>query len=288
METQDKIGLDERINEAFQPISSFWEGLILHEFFGTGIPTIIFLLVGGAAFFTFYFGFINIRGFGLSLKTVMGRYDSLDEKRSNNGEVSHFQALATAVSGTVGNGNIAGVAMAIAIGGPGATFWMILCGLLGMSSKFVECTLGVKYRDVGSDGTVYGGPMYYLSKGLKERGFAKLGKVLAVTFAILCIGASFGGGNAAQSNQAALQMVSLFGISGGGRTIIGIIMMIVVGIIIIGGIKRIASVTEKIVPFMAGIYVLACLYIIFSNLSFVDDAFAMIINQAFAHSAAVG
>ena len=170
METQDKIGLDERINEAFQPISSFWEGLILHEFFGTGIPTIIFLLVGGAAFFTFYFGFINIRGFGLSLKTVMGRYDSLDEKRSNNGEVSHFQALATAVSGTVGNGNIAGVAMAIAIGGPGATFWMILCGLLGMSSKFVECTLGVKYRDVSEDGVVYGGPMYYLGKGFKEKG----------------------------------------------------------------------------------------------------------------------
>ncbi len=229
MEIQDKIGLDERINEAFQPISSFWEGLILHEFFGTGIPTIILLLVGGAIFFTFYFGFINIRGFGLSLKTVMGRYDDLDEKRSNNGEVSHFQALATAVSGTVGNGNIAGVAMAIAIGGPGATFWMILCGLIGMSTKFVECTLGVKYRDVGSDGTVYGGPMYYLSKGLKERGFAKLGKALAVIFAILCIGASFGGGNAAQSNQAALQMVSLFGITGGGaRTFIGIIMMKVI------------------------------------------------------------
>ena len=152
--------------------------------------------------------------------------------------------------------------MAIAIGGPGATFWMILCGLLGMSSKFVECTLGVKYRDVGSDGTVYGGPMYYLSKGLKERGFGRLGKILAVIFAILCIGASFGGGNAAQSNQAALQMVSLFGLSGGSaRTIVGIIMMIVVGIIIIGGIKRIASVTEKIVPFMAGMYVIACLYI---------------------------
>ena len=185
--------------------------------------------------------------------------------RSHKNMISFiFQALATAVSGTVGNGNIAGVAMAIAIGGPGATFWMILCGLIGMSTKFVECTLGVKYRDVGSDGTVYGGPMYYLSQGLKERGFAKLGKVLAVTFAILCIGASFGGGNAAQSNQAALQMVSLFGISGGGaRTMIGIIMMIVVGVIIIGGIKRIASVTEKIVPFMAGMYVLACLYIIF-------------------------
>ena len=289
MTLQDNLGIDERINEAFQPISNFWEALILHEFFGTGIPTIIFLLVGGAAFFTLYFGFINIRGFGLSIRTVMGRYDGLDKKRKGSGEVSHFQALATAVSGTVGNGNIAGVAMAIAIGGPGATFWMILCGLLGMSSKFVECTLGVKYRDVGPDGTIYGGPMYYLSKGLKERGFEKLGKVLAVIFAILCIGASFGGGNAAQSNQAALQMVSLFGLTGGSaRTIVGIVMMVVVGVIIIGGIKRIASVTEKIVPVMAGMYVLACLYIILMNLSFVDDALAMIVNGAFAPTAAVG
>ena len=283
------MGIDERINEAFQPISSFWEALILHEFFGTGIPTIIFLLVGGATFFTFYFGFINIRRFGLAIKTVMGRHDDLEDDRSHKGEVSHFQALATAVSGTVGNGNIAGVAMAIAIGGPGATFWMILCGLLGMSTKFVECTLGVKYRDVDSDGTVYGGPMYYLSKGLKERGFAKLGKTLAVIFAILCIGASFGGGNAAQSNQAAMQLVDSFGMTGGNaRTIIGVIMMVVVGIIIIGGIKRIASVTEKVVPFMAGMYVIACLYIIIINFSLVDDAFGMIIGQAFSPSATVG
>ena len=283
------MGIDERINEAFQPISSFWEALILHEFFGTGIPTIIFLLVGGATFFTFHFGFINIRRFGLAIKTVMGRHDDLEDDRSHKGEVSHFQALATAVSGTVGNGNIAGVAMAIAIGGPGATFWMILCGLLGMSTKFVECTLGVKYRDVDSDGTVYGGPMYYLSKGLKERGFAKLGKTLAVIFAILCIGASFGGGNAAQSNQAAMQLVDSFGMTGGNaRTIIGVIMMVVVGIIIIGGIKRIASVTEKVVPFMAGMYVIACLYIIIINFSLVDDAFGMIIGQAFSPSATVG
>mgnify|MGYP006137558737 FL=1 len=283
------MGIDERINEAFQPISSFWEALILHEFFGTGIPTIIFLLVGGATFFTFHFGFINIRRFGLAIKTVMGRHDDLEDDRSHKGEVSHFQALATAVSGTVGNGNIAGVAMAIAIGGPGATFWMILCGLLGMSTKFVECTLGVKYRDVDSDGTVYGGPMYYLSKGLKERGFAKLGKTLAVIFAILCIGASFGGGNAAQSNQAAMQLVDSFGMTGGNaRTIIGVIMMVVVGIIIIGGIKRIASVTEKVVPFMAGMYVIACLYIIILNFSLVDDAFGMIIGQAFSPSATVG
>ena len=217
--------------------------------------------------------------------------DAVDtiKDESQDGEVSHFQALATAVSGTVGNGNIAGVALAIAIGGPGATFWMILCGLIGMSTKFVECTLGVKYRDMGEDGTVYGGPMYYLTKGLKERGFARMGRFLAVTFALLCIGASFGGGNAAQSNQAAMQLVSSFGMEGGSaRTIIGVIMMIFVGIIIIGGIKRIASVTEKIVPFMALLYVGACLYIIFTNLSFVDNAFAMIFTQAFNPQAGLG
>ncbi len=218
-------GLDDKINEAFTPIANWWEALILHNFPGTEIPTIIFLLVGGALFFTIYFGFVNIRHFSTAINTVRGKYDFFDKKKSKNniqklndseeGEVSHFQALATAVSGTVGNGNIAGVALAIAVGGPGATFWMILCGLLGMSTKFVECTLGVKYRDVGEDGTVYGGPMYYLTKGLKERGFEKIGKILAVIFALLCIGASFGGGNAAQSNQAAMQLVGSFGMTGG-------------------------------------------------------------------------
>ena len=279
---QEKLGIDERINEAFQPISNFWEGLILHEFFGTGIPTIILLLVGGAAFFTLYFGFINIRGFGLSIRTVMGRYDGLDEKRKGSGEVSHFQALATAVSGTVGNGNIAGVALAIALGGPGATFWMIICGLLGMSTKFVECTLGVQYRDIGEDGTVYGGPMYYLSKGLKEKGFAKLGKVMAVLFAVFCIGGSFGGGNAAQSNQATIVLKDLFGLEySGAGAIIGVVLAMLVGVIIIGGIKRIASVTEKVVPFMAVLYIIACLYIIFSNYSLIDDALGLIITEAF-------
>jgi AGCS family alanine or glycine:cation symporter len=222
---------------------------------------------------------------------VRGKYDEVDDHSSDGeeGEVSHFQALATAVSGTVGNGNIAGVALAIAIGGPGATFWMILCGLIGMSTKFVECTLGVKYRDVGEDGTIYGGPMYYLTKGLEERGFARLGKTLAVIFAVLCIGASFGGGNAAQSNQAAMQLVDSFGMTGGNaRTIIGLIMMVVVGIIIIGGIKRIAQVTEKVVPLMALMYILACLYIIITNISFIDDAFGMIFSQAFNPQAGLG
>ena len=306
---QDR-GLDDRINEAFTPIADWWGAVVLHNFPGTSIPTIIFLLVGGAMFFTIYFGFINLRRFPLAINVVRGKFDNVDhhdvnqkakvnvvdgdvvdtiKDESKDGEVSHFQALATAVSGTVGNGNIAGVALAIAIGGPGATFWMILCGLIGMSTKFVECTLGVKYRDVGEDGTVYGGPMYYLTKGLRERGFARLGRFLAVVFALLCIGASFGGGNAAQSNQAAMQLVSSFGMEGGSaRTIIGMLMMIFVGIIIIGGIKRIASVTEKIVPFMALLYVGACLYIILSNFSFVDDAFAMIFTQAFNPQAGLG
>ena len=303
-------GLDDRINEAFTPIADWWGAVVLHNFPGTSVPTIIFLLVGGALFFTIYFGFINLRRFPLAINVVRGKFDHVDHQvvdqkaavnvvdgdtvdtikdESKDGEVSHFQALATAVSGTVGNGNIAGVALAIAIGGPGATFWMILCGLIGMSTKFVECTLGVKYRDLGEDGTVYGGPMYYLTKGLKERGFARLGRFLAITFALLCIGASFGGGNAAQSNQAAMQLVNSFGMDGGSaRTIIGILMMIFVGIIIIGGIKRIASVTEKIVPFMALIYVGACLYIIITNFSFVDDAFAMIFTQAFNPQAGLG
>ena len=284
-------GLDDKINEAFTPIANWWGAVVLHNFPGTNVPTIIFLLVGGALFFTIYFGFINIKRFPMAVNTVRGKYDELDDHGDNQdeGEVSHFQALATAVSGTVGNGNIAGVALAIAVGGPGATFWMILCGLIGMSTKFVECTLGVKYRDVGEDGTVYGGPMYYLAKGLEERGYEQLGKTLAIIFAILCIGASFGGGNAAQSNQAAMQLVESFGMTGGSaRTIIGLIMMVLVGIIIIGGIKRIASVTEKVVPFMAVMYLLACLYIILTNYWFIDDAFGMIFSQAFNPQAGLG
>jgi len=257
--------------------------------------------VASAVFFTIYFGFINVRHFGTAVQVVRGKYDHVDghgiektdlavdgdiidtiKDESQEGEVTHFQALATAVSGTVGNGNIAGVALAIALGGPGATFWMIVCGLLGMSTKFVECTLGVQYRDVGPDGTVYGGPMYYLSKGLKERGFSILGKITAVLFAIFCIGGSFGGGNAAQSNQATIVLKEMMGLTSTSAGLwIGIILAVLVAIIIIGGIKRIASVTEKIVPFMAVMYLIACLYIIMSNFSLIDDAFSLIFREAF-------
>jgi alanine or glycine:cation symporter, AGCS family len=293
-------GIDEQIDKSFQPISNFFSQLIFFPVFG--IPFVLILLVFSAVFFTLYFGFPNFRFFGKAINVVRGKYDHVDSHSSANkelaidgdikdtikdeskeGEVTHFQALATAVSGTVGNGNIAGVALAIALGGPGATFWMIVCGLLGMSTKFVECTLGVKYRDIGEDGTVYGGPMYYLSKGLKEKGFATLGKITAVLFAIFCIGGSFGGGNAAQSNQATIVLKDIMGLSSStsAGAVIGIVLAIVIGVIIIGGIKRIASVTEKVVPFMAIFYVFACLYIILTNFSLIDNAFSLIFTEAF-------
>jgi AGCS family alanine or glycine:cation symporter len=304
-------GLDEKVNDAFMPIANAWEGLVLYPITIAGykIPIVLILLVVGATFFTIRFKFPGVTKFGLAINTVRGKYDEIEgghsagdselaidgdipdtiRDESKEGEVSHFQALATAVSGTVGLGNIAGVAVAIALGGPGATFWMIVCGIIGMSTKFVECTLGVKYRDVGEDGTVYGGPMYYLSKGLKEKGFGGIGKVLAVIFAILCIGASFGGGNAFQSNQATVQITSMLGLDGGSMGfIIGIILAVLVGIVIIGGIKRIASFTEKIVPFMAGIYVLAALVIIFANFSDIGTAFGLIFDGAFTPMAGLG
>ena len=275
-------GFDKKIDEAFAPISDFFSYYVFYPI--AGYPFVIILLIGSAAFFTLYFGFPNFRYFSTAINVVRGNYDEIekDDSNSKDGEVSHFQALATAVSGTVGNGNIAGVALAIALGGPGATFWMIICGLIGMSSKFVECTLGVQYRDIGEDGTVYGGPMYYLTKGLKEKGFQNLGKVAAVFFAIFCIGGSFGGGNAAQANQATIVLKQLLGFeSTSAGAIIGLVLAILVGIIIIGGIKRIASVTEKVVPFMALLYLVACFYILLVNFSLVDDAISLIITEAF-------
>lgn len=304
-------GLDAWINEKFTPVSNVFSSIVFYPIPGTSVPIVVALLVLGAVYFTLYFTFINIRRFSLALRVVAGKYDDIEQAgevdspnvnvidgdivdtirdESKIGEVSHFQALATAVSGTVGLGNIAGVAIAIAIGGPGATFWMVICGLLGMSTKFVECTLGVKYRDIGPDGTVFGGPMYYLTKGFAEKGWPGVGKFLAVMFAILCIGGSFGGGNAAQANQAVQQLVSLFGLSGipGIGAILGFVLAVVVGFVIIGGIKRIANVTEKLVPFMAIIYIVACLIIVGAHFSLIDDAIALIMKGAFSPDAAVG
>lgn len=311
------------------------------------IPIVLLLLVFGASFFTVYFVFINLRRFPLAISVVMGKYDAIEQgteavttnnrngvdgdvvdtirQQGHDGEVSHFQALATAVSGTVGLGNIAGVAIAIATGGPGATFWMIVCGLIGMSTKFVECTLGVQFRDVDADGTVHGGPMYYLKKGLATMGMAGFGTFLAYAFAILCVGASFGGGNVFQSNQATAQIVSMMKklnvlppdaavagqvaapdaapdaaaaalqnapadsiIQGSEKFLIGVVLAVLVGLVIIGGIKRIANVTEKIVPFMAILYVLGCMVVIGANIQYLGTAIGQIFSQAFTPQAGLG
>ncbi len=285
-------GIDSRINDAIEPFADAVAGFIFSSFpvAGVPIPFVLVWLIAGAIFFTFYFRFINFRAFRHGFQLVRGDYSD----PTAAGEVTHFQALATALSGTVGLGNIAGVAIAVSLGGPGATFWMILAGLLGMSSKFVECTLGVKYRNVYSDGTVSGGPMYYLSKGLAARSdkLKSLGKVLAVMFAIFCIGGSFGGGNMFQANQSFKQMVA---VTGGDASwladkgwLFGLVIAALVGLVIIGGIKGIARVTSKIVPFMAVLYVTAGLFIIFSNSSEIPAAFAAILDGAFSAEGIAG
>ncbi len=248
------------------------------------IPLVVVWLMLGAIFFTIKMGFVNVRGFKHSIDLIRGRFDKPEDK----GEVSHFQALATALSGTVGMGNIAGVATAMAVGGPGATFWMITAGLLGMSSKFVECTLAVKYRNINSDGSISGGPMYYLSKGLQKRKLGKLGKVLAVIFAILCVGGSIGGGNMYQANQTFLQLSTVFPSLSNHSLLVGAILAVMTGLVIVGGIKSIAKVTDKIVPLMVILYVSVALVIIGMHYDFIGTAFSQIFNGAFNADAAKG
>ncbi|CAL67350.1 amino acid carrier protein [Christiangramia forsetii] len=254
------------------------------DFQTKNIPFIVVWLVLGALFFTLRLGFINIRGFRHSLQLAKGKFDDPNAP----GQVTHFQALATAVSGTVGLGNIAGVAVAISLGGAGATMWMILAGLLGMSSKFVECTLGVKYRFINSEGRVFGGPMNYLRYGLEKRNKKGLGKFLAAFFAILAIGASFGGGNMFQANQSFSILAGEFPMLVGNGFWFGIVVAIFVGIVIIGGISSIAKVTGKIVPIMAGVYVLGALVVIGVNIENIGPAFSAIWDGAFSPSALKG
>lgn len=252
------------------------------------LPLIVVWLVIAGTFFTFWLGFMNVRGFKHAIDLVRGKYSDPNDA----GEVSHFQALATAVSGTVGLGNIAGVAVAISIGGPGATFWMIVAGFVGMSTKMAECMLGVKFRREHGDGSVSGGPMYYLREGMAKVGLGGLGKVLAVFFAICMIGGSLGGGNMFQSNQATAQLIEVTGGAdgplGSASLIIGIIFAVLVGAVIIGGIKSIAKVTEKIVPFMAVLYLTACLIVILGNIGSVPTAFGEILAGAFTGQGAAG
>lgn len=318
-EQAKEMGMDEKVDKAFGSATGWFVEFIFDEIQFTeslSVPWVLIVLILGALYFTIYFKFINIRGFRTSINIVRGKYDDLEDnhevKSSNifpdskgddetidnpdtirvegehHGEVSHFQALTAALSATVGLGNIAGVAVALSLGGPGATFWMILAGLLGMSSKFIECTLGVKYREIGKDGTVFGGPMYYLKKGIS----GPVGKVLAVLFAIMCIGGSFGGGNMFQVNQA-FEMFRF--VTGGEESFVdgygivfGIIMSVLVGIVIIGGIKKIAKVTDKIVPFMVAIYALAVIAVLFMNYDLIPQAFGQILSGAFGWDSIAG
>jgi alanine or glycine:cation symporter, AGCS family len=304
------VSIEEKLNSSFVPVVQkmsdflFWDPFafvgiydpIIYDDAGNpelhpngdkrtqGIPFIVVWLVLGAIFFTIKMRFINFRGVAHSFQLIAGKFDSPDDK----GEVSHFQALTTALSATVGLGNIAGVAIAITLGGAGATFWMIVAGILGMASKFVECTLGVKYRRINEKGEVSGGPMYYLSKGLELKGYGWLGKVLAIVFAILCVGGSFGGGNMFQANQALSQVSNKIPFFVENGFLFGLILAVLVGLVIIGGIRSIAKVTDKIVPFMVGVYVFFALIIIFANIEQMGSAFAQIISGAFSPEAMRG
>jgi len=248
------------------------------------MPFIVAWLMVGAVYLTCRFGFINIRLMGHAWQVIRGRYQTSQDK----GEVSSFQALTTALSATVGLGNIAGVAIAIMIGGPGAIVWMIIAGFFGMTSKFTEVTLGQMYRDFRPDGRIMGGAMEYLSRGFAEKGMPSLGKSLAILFALLCVGASLGGGNAFQVSQALGAVQQELGFADAYRPIFGILMAVVVGIVIIGGIRRIAHVAEAIVPTMVFIYLAACLWIIISYIDVLPDALAVIWHGAFSLDAGLG
>ncbi len=289
--TASAAGIDQTINDFLTPVANavdaFFMTAVYIPFIGSA-PFIVLWLVVAAIFFTLYFKFINLRSFAVSLKIIRGKYDTAGAA----GEVTHFQALSTAVSGTVGLGNIAGVATAVSMGGPGATFWMIVAGLLGMSTKFVECTLGVKYRDIHPDGTVAGGPMRYLSKGFAEKGMPGIGKSLAVLFAILCVGAALGGGNMFQANQSFSQLQNITGgaegMLAGKGWLFGLVLALVTGLTILGGIKSIAKVTSKLVPIMGVIYVITGLIVIAMNGDQLLNAIGQIVSGAFNPSAVAG
>lgn len=280
-------GIDAVINDATAPIASAIGAIVFFKIpvFGAQLPLVVLWLVIGAVFFTFRMGFVNVWGFKHAIELVRGDYANPND----SGEVSHFQALATAVSGTVGIGNIGGVAVAVTVGGPGATFWLIMAGFLGMSTKFVECTLGVKYRTENPDGSVSGGPMYYLRKGFSERGMEGFGKFMGTFYAIGIFIGALGIGNMFQSNQAYVQLNSVTnGLFDGLGWLVGIAMAAVVFAVIVGGIKSIARVTEKIVPFMAVFYCIFALIVIFMNSAAIPEAISNVFSGALTGEGVAG
>lgn len=282
--------IDTTINELVQPVTDAVSNFIFYSVnvAGTDVPLIVCWLILGACFFTVYLGFINVRGFGHAVQIVSGKYATAKPA----GEITHFQALTAAVSGTVGIGNIAGVAITISLGGPGSIFWLILAGLVGMTTKFVECTLGVKYRQINADGSVSGGPMYYLRAGLAKRGLASLGKFLGLFYAISIVIGCLGIGNMFQSNQSYVQLLNVTGGAAGPLAgkgwLVGLALAILVALIIIGGIKSIARVTSKLVPFMILIYIIGALAVIVINSAELPRAINAIVTGAFTLQGATG
>jgi AGCS family alanine or glycine:cation symporter len=282
--------MDQVINSWFEPMVKwlqpilFWDPVGEHGIVNLGLeaqmPFVVLWLLIGGLFFTLYLGFINLRGFGHALSVVRGGYS----KSSDPGELTHFQTLSTALSGTVGLGNIAGVAVAMSLGGPGATFWMILAGFLGMSLKFAECTMGVKYRKLDRSGRVFGGPMHYLRDGLAKRGpvLAGLGKFLAILFALLCVAGSLGGGNMFQANQAFQLSATEFNFLQEKGFFFGLFLAFLVGLVIFGGVKRIAQVAKRLVPLMCVVYIGMATVIVFAHLDRIDEAFKAIVGGAFS------
>ena len=288
-EAEPEETIDQKIDAGFKKSTGWFVSSIFSTIKINGYPVlwvIIWLALAGVIF-TVVFKYVNIRCFGLALRTVRGKYST----KSDPGNISHFQALATAVSGTVGLGNIAGVAIGISIAGPGVAFWLFLSGFLGMATKFAECTLGVKYRRIDDDGSVHGGPMYYLRRGLAERGLGPVGAVLSVLFAIFCIFASFGGGNVFQINQVTSQLVNISGGSDGffgqNQWVFGLIMALMTALVIIGGIGAIGKVTSRLVPSMCVIYVASAVVVLIVNIDGIPNAISLIVSEAFQPRAAV-
>ena len=282
--------IDRIIDQAMRPVADAVASVVFFAVpaFGADLPLIVVWLVGGGVFFTVYLRFINVRGFGEALRSLTGRR----ARPADPGEISQFQALTTAVSGTVGIGNIAGVAVAISAGGPGATFWLIVAGLLGMSTKFAECTLGVRFRREHPDGSVSGGPMYYLEEGLRKRRRPRLGRALGASYAAAMVFGCLGIGNMFQSNQAAALFVAVSGgdagFFGDKAWLVGVLLAGLVGLVIVGGIRSIASTTVRLVPAMAGLYVALALTVITLNAGEIPSALAAIWRGAFAPEGIAG
>jgi len=289
---EEKGGIDAMVENIMTPINNvLYNGVFVSvPFFGAQLKLVIAWLIIGSLFCTLYFRFINLRGFAQAIRLVRGDYSNPNSEEA--GEVSHFQALTTALSGTVGVGNIGAIPILILIGGPGALFWMMVAGFIGMSSKFVECTLGVMYRNNNPDGSVSGGPMYAMVKGFAELGRPKLGKFLGSFFAVSLVVGCMGAGNMFQSNQAFMQFVNITGGQDGYFAsrgwIFGLAMAVVVGLVILGGIKGIAKTTEKLVPFMALSYLTAALVVLAANASRIPDAVLSIFTNAFSPEGMTG